>query len=257
MRLPDNLERKEILADVEGKEGCREIGREVTEELEYEPGRFYVNRYIRPKYVSADITTVLIASMPERPLPKAIAGPGQLAQIVIDKYVDHLPLHRQQQRFTRENTNIPYSTITHCGSNICQLLTPLYQTLLKQVLASDYLHADETPVKILDKDKKGETHHSISWIKIDYIIIISQLTHSSCRPHLQQLLRSGTLLICPGLCVSYGGPLSFTLVDLEIRLGKKPLPIVKLDCGFVILLVKYYPRIAFGRQRNQCLDIFI
>jgi len=54
MKLPDHLERKEILVDVAGKEGCREIGRDITEELEYEPGKLYVNRYIRPKYASAD-----------------------------------------------------------------------------------------------------------------------------------------------------------------------------------------------------------
>jgi transposase len=164
MKLPDHLERKEILVDVEGKEGCREIGQEITEELEYEPGRLYVNRYIRPKYVSADNTIILIAPLPERPLPKAIAGPGLLAQIVIDKYVDHLPLHRQQQRFAREKINIPYSTITDWVSNTCQLITPLYEALQKQVLASDYLHADETPIKVLDKDKKGETHRGYFWV---------------------------------------------------------------------------------------------
>ncbi len=164
MKLPDHLERKEILVDVEAKEGCREIGQEITEELEYEPGRLYVNRYIRPKYVSADNTTILIAPMPERPLPKAIAGPGLLAQIIIDKYIDHLPLHRQQQRFSREKINIPYSTITDWVSNTCQLITPLYQALKKQVLASNYLHADETPIKVLDKDKKGETHRGYFWV---------------------------------------------------------------------------------------------
>jgi hypothetical protein len=79
MKLPDHLERKEILVDVVGKEGCREIGRDITEELEYEPGRLYVNRYIRPKYASADNKTILVAPLPERPLPKAIAGPGLLA----------------------------------------------------------------------------------------------------------------------------------------------------------------------------------
>src|SRR5690348_15925195 len=117
MKLPDHLERKEILVDVEGTADCRRIGEEVTEELEYEPGRLYVNRYIRPKYVSADNQTILIAPMPERPLPKAIAGPGLLTQILIDKYVDHLPLHRQQQRFSREKINLPYSTITDWVSN--------------------------------------------------------------------------------------------------------------------------------------------
>jgi len=164
MKLPDHLERKEILVDVAGKEGCRQIGQEVTEELEYEPGRLYVNRYIRPKYVSADNQTILIASLPERPLPKAIAGPGLLAQVVIDKYVDHLPLHRQQQRFSREKINIPYSTITDWVSNTCELITPLYEALRKEVLASNYLHADETPIKVLDKDKKGETHKGYFWV---------------------------------------------------------------------------------------------
>jgi transposase len=164
MKLPDHLERKEILVDVAGKEGCREIGRDITEELEYEPGRLYVNRYIRPKYASADNQTILMAPLPERPLPKAIAGPGLLAQIIIDKYVDHLPLHRQQQRFSREKINIPYSTLTDWVSNTCGLITPLYEALKKQVLSSDYLHADETPIKVLDKDKKGETHRGYFWV---------------------------------------------------------------------------------------------
>jgi transposase len=164
MKLPDHLERKEILVDVEGTAGCRRIGEEVTEELEYEPGKLYVNRYVRPKYVSADNQTILVAPLPERPLPKAIAGSGLLTQILIDKYVDHLPLHRQQQRFSREKINIPYSTITDWVSNSCKLITPLYEALRKEVLASDYLHADETPIRVLDKDKKGETHRGFYWV---------------------------------------------------------------------------------------------
>ncbi len=94
MKLPEHLERKEILVDVDHPEGSRQIGQEITEELEYQPGKLYVNRFVRPNYVSPDTQTILIAPMPERPLPKAIAGPGLLAQIVIDKFVDHLPLHR-------------------------------------------------------------------------------------------------------------------------------------------------------------------
>ena len=86
-----------------------------------------------------------------------------LAQIVIDKYVDHLPLHRQQQRFARENVNFPYSTITDWVSVTCKLITPLYDALQKEVLASDYLHVDETPIKVLDRDKKGETHRGYYW----------------------------------------------------------------------------------------------
>ncbi|HWB95011.1 MAG TPA: hypothetical protein VG605_24315, partial [Puia sp.] len=85
MKLPEHLERKEILVDVARPEGSRQIGQEITEELEYQPGKLYVNRFVRPKYISPDNQTILIATLPERPLPKAIAGPGLLAQIVIDK----------------------------------------------------------------------------------------------------------------------------------------------------------------------------
>jgi transposase len=162
--LPAHLERREIILEPGMKEGLRKLGDEVTEELEYEPGKLFVNRYVRPKYVNRDNTGIYVASMPERPLPKAIAGAGLLTQIVIDKYLDHLPLHRQQERFKRDDVNIPYSTISDWVSNTCKLIAPLYEALKKQVLASDYLHADETPIKVLDRDKKGETHRGYYWV---------------------------------------------------------------------------------------------
>ena len=87
-----------------------------------------------------------------------------LAQLVIDKYVDHLPLYRQQQRFSRVGINIPYSTITDWVSNTCNLIEPLYNALVKKVISNNYLHADETPVKVLDKDKKGQTHRGYFWV---------------------------------------------------------------------------------------------
>jgi transposase len=165
MKLPEHLERKEIVLEPEEwREGCRRIGEEVTEELEYEPGKLFVNRFVRPKYVKVDNSGILIAPMIDRPLPKAIAGPGLLTQIVVDKYLDHLPLHRQQQRFSREKINIPYSTLTDWVSHTCQLITPLYDALVKETLSGDYLHADETPIKVLDKDKKGETHRGYYWV---------------------------------------------------------------------------------------------
>ncbi|RXK85271.1 IS66 family transposase [Filimonas effusa] len=97
MKLPEHLERREkIIEPEQSTEGYRHLGEEVTEELEYEPGKLYVNRLVRPKYIAPDNISFLVAPIPERPLPKAIAGPGLLTQIVIDKYLDHLPLHRQQ-----------------------------------------------------------------------------------------------------------------------------------------------------------------
>lgn len=163
MKLPDHLPRVEVVLEPDGKnDTAKKIDDVMTEELDYQPGHFFVRRYLRPKY-SQD-GTVIIADLPSRPLPKAIAGAGLLAQIVIDKYVDHLPLHRQQQRFSRDGINIPYSTITDWVSSTCTLITPLYEALKKKVLQSPYLHVDETPLKVLDKDKKGSTHRGYYWV---------------------------------------------------------------------------------------------
>lgn len=165
MKLPEHLERKEVIIEpLEDMTGLRRIGEEITEELDYEPGRLFVRRYIRPKYVSGDNQKILIAPMVDRPLPRAIAGAGLLTQIVIDKYMDHLPLNRQMERLKREGITLPYSTLTDWVSATCRLLEPLYEALKKEVAGSDYLHVDETPVKVLDKDKKGTTHRGYFWV---------------------------------------------------------------------------------------------
>lgn len=169
-KLPEHLERREIIIEpAEVTAGCKKIGEEITEELEYEPGKLFVNRYVRPKYVSdsyrmTDNRSIIIAPMIDRPLPKAIVGPGLLAQIIIDKYVDHLPLYRQMERFKREGINIPYSTIGDWLKNGCTLIDPLYESLKKLIVQSNYLHADESPIKVLDKDKKGTTHRGYYWV---------------------------------------------------------------------------------------------
>jgi transposase len=169
-KLPEHLERREIIIEPAEKiEGCKKIGDEITEvpiaiEIEYEPGKLFVNRYVRPKYVVPDNKGIIIAPMVDRPLPKAIIGPGLLAQIIIDKYVDHLPLYRQMERFKREGINIAYSTIGDWIKNGCTLIDPLGQVLKKLILESDYLHADETPAKVLDRNKKGTTHRGYYWV---------------------------------------------------------------------------------------------
>ena len=164
-KLPEHLERREIIIEpTQLTEGSKKIGEEITEELEYEPGKLFVNRYVRPKYIQANNQGIIIAPIMERPLPKAIVGPGLLAQIIIDKYVDHLPLYRQLERFKREGINIPYSTIGDWIKNGCMLIEPLYASLQKLIVQSNYLHADESPIKVLDKDKKGTTHRGYYWV---------------------------------------------------------------------------------------------
>lgn len=167
--IPAQFERKKIVIEPEEDvTGLKKIGEEITEELEYEPGRLYVNQYVRPKYVKPETSEVtqkiLIGELPSRPIEKGIPGPGLLAQIIIDKYIDHLPCYRQIQGYDRLGMKIPASTMSEWLRAACDLMSPLYDTLLKEVLNQNYLQADETPIKVLDKDKKGKTHLGYYWV---------------------------------------------------------------------------------------------
>ena len=186
MKLPESLRREEIIIEPSGDlTGCKMMGEEVTEVLEYAPGELYVKKYKRIKYVKPDNTGILIGELPQRPLEKAMAGEGLLSQILIDKYVDHLPLHRQMQRFERAGVKIPYATLTGWVSETCRLITPLYEALKKEVLKSNYLHADETRDRALDRDKSGESHKGFYWVyqnSIERIVIFDYQEGRGRRP---------------------------------------------------------------------------
>lgn len=173
-KLPAHLRREEIILEPGHiPVGSKKIGQLETEQLECIPAELYVKKYIRPKYLlPADDDTesnIIIADLPPQPINKCIAGPTLLSQLVIDKYVDHLPLHRQMQRFERAGVKLPYSTISDWVAATSGLISPLYEALVKQVLQSGYLQADETPCPVLDKDKKGKTHRGFYWIYQDCI----------------------------------------------------------------------------------------
>jgi len=169
LALPAHLPVVEIILEpTESVDGLVCIGQEVTDELEYAPGKLFIKRYIRNKYISAEDEKgkqeVRIASLDFRPIPKCIAGADLLAQIIVDKYVDHLPLYRQLQRYAREGVDIPSSTMDSWTKLSSQLLYPLYECHKQHTILNGYLQADESPIKVQDKDKKGATHTGFMWV---------------------------------------------------------------------------------------------
>lgn len=164
--LPDHLPVEEVIIEPqEDTTNLKQIGQEVTEVLDYTPASIVKRRYIRPKYAKADGQGVIVAPMPERPLPKAIAEAGLLANIAVSKFVEHTPFYRQIQKFERNyQLSIPSSTINDWFVATCTLLQPLYEEHQRQVLATDYLQADESPIKVLDSDKKGKSHQGYMWV---------------------------------------------------------------------------------------------
>ena len=164
-KLPDHLPRKEIIIEPEeDTTGKEKIGEEITEELEYQPGKLYVNRYIRPKYVDKTREKVFCGILPSRPIEKGIAGPGLLAHILISKYVDHQPIYRQRQRFKREGIRLAESTLGGWISGSSEALKPLYHLIREKIKTCGYLQIDETPVKVQDKKQKGKCHQGYYWV---------------------------------------------------------------------------------------------
>ena len=165
MVLPADLPRQVVIIEPQGDTtNLKKIGEEITEQLDITPTKFFVRRFVRPKYAQPDGEGVIIGKLPSQPIDKCIAGPGLLAQVIIDKYVDHLPLYRQEQRFGRVGITLAPSTLCNWKSGVCNLITPLYNAVVKEVLQTNYLHVDETPIKVLDQDKKGTTHRGYFWV---------------------------------------------------------------------------------------------
>lgn len=170
--LPEHLPvREEIIEPEEDTTDLVKIGEVVTETLEYTPASLVKLRRIRPKYVrkdkdsNEDEKSVVIASMPERPLPKCIAEPSLLAYLIVSKFIDHLPFYRQIQMFKRDFGWEPSkSTVNDWFIAICTLLEPLYERLKLKLLNSEYIHGDESPIKVQDSEKKKKTHQGYQWV---------------------------------------------------------------------------------------------
>jgi len=174
LALPSHLHREEhIIEPAEDTTGASlpdcviqagKIGEVVTEILEYTPGKFYVEKYVRPKYVFPKEERIVIGELPSLPIPRGNAGPGLLAHLLISKFVDHLPFYRQVQQFKRQDIDIAESTISGWFTASCRLLEPLYERLVTRVRRSSYLMADETPIPVQTKDKPGSTHKGYDWV---------------------------------------------------------------------------------------------
>ena len=157
--FPEHLPREITIIKPEGDlSGCKKMGEEITEVLDLIEPKFFVKRFVREKYVHEQTGKISIGELPSRAIDKSLFGENLIAQIITNKYVDHLPLYRQIERFKRDGMTLSASTLNDTVKNSCGLLKPLYQHLREQVLSDDYLQVDETPIKVLDPSTKGKTH---------------------------------------------------------------------------------------------------
>ena len=144
--------------------GCqlKRIGQDVSEKLDYTPGVFTVEQHIRGKWACAQCETLIQAPVPAQIIDKGIPTAGLLAQVLVAKYNDHLPLYRQERIFGRAGVALPRSTLAQ-WVGICGVqLQPLVDALKTEILRHSVLHADETPVEMLKPGNK-KTHRAYLW----------------------------------------------------------------------------------------------
>jgi transposase len=173
--LPSHLPRRRVELNVPDAEkvcACgrmkERIGDTVSEKLEYDPARFVVIQTVRGKYACPDCHDgVVEAPAPPQAVEKSLAGEGLLAQVVVSKYVDHLPLHRLSGIFAREGVDLSRTTLCDWVADAATALMPIAEELRAQIVAASYLQTDDTTITVLGDD--GGSYKGRLWTYLDPI----------------------------------------------------------------------------------------
>jgi len=165
--LPAHLPREDVVHDTACTcPACggtlRHLGEDVSEMIEYVPGRYKVIRHVRPKFSCAACQKIVQASAPSRPIARGLAGPAFLAHVLVSKYADHLPLYRQSQIYAREGLDLDRSTLADWVGGASELVEPLVRSLGRYVMSATKLHGDDTPVPVLCPGR-GTTKQGRLW----------------------------------------------------------------------------------------------
>jgi transposase len=171
--LPKDLPRERVVHEVPEEERaclcCGEtmqpFSEDVTEELEYVPAKLFVREHVRPKYACKTCQEgVVQADLPPRPIEKGRPGPGLLAQVLVSKYVDHLPLYRQSRIFDRFGIELARSTLCDWVAVCVEELEPIVAELKRAVTGSKVVQADETPITVLRSHEKKKRSRGWLWV---------------------------------------------------------------------------------------------
>jgi transposase len=171
-KLPAHLPREEMHLEPDSKcdrcggEQFRKIGEDISEILERIPESFKVIKYIRPRCVCTKCDNIVQAYAPSKVIDKGIAGPGLLADIVVDKFCNHLPAYRLSQMYEREGIELSRATISSWIGQVAKLLEPIADLIREYVISNNQIHGDDTPVKVLEPGT-GKTKTGRMWVYVN------------------------------------------------------------------------------------------
>jgi transposase len=166
MLAEDKLETHEIVIEPEEVKakpgGWKKISEERTSQLDWVAPKIIKRIFIRPRYVKAECFA--IAALPPQPIEQGMAGPGLLAQVILNKFEYHLPLFRQEKMFRQQfGVELSRKTMGCWVEQVSELMKPVYRSIREDLLAGKYLQADETPIRYLDPDVKGKSQQGYLW----------------------------------------------------------------------------------------------
>jgi transposase len=171
--LPEDLPVEQVVIDVtdaekkcpETGESLTKIGEEVSHKLAYRPGSYYIKEIVRPKYGLPGGAGVLTAELPDSILPRCRADESFLAEILVQKFANHLPLYRIAESLSREGIGISRQLLSQWVLGVGQALDPLFNEMQKAVLASESIHIDESPVN-LQEPGRGKVKQAYMWVMV-------------------------------------------------------------------------------------------
>ena len=171
-KLPQIVHKHELPEEEKACDCCgrpkEQIGEDITRELEFTPAKFEAHIHVRPKYACRHCKDgVSTAPIPARPIPGGIAGPGLIAQVIVSKFSDHLPLYRLEDIFPRHGVFLARSTLCDWVKSSAQLLEPLYVLQRARVLQSPVMWTDDTPVTVLGGTEGSFRGHFWTYIGDD------------------------------------------------------------------------------------------
>lgn len=170
-KLPESLSREVVIIDVDDKKCSSDgaelkcIGEEVSEKLEIIPAKIRVIRTIRKKYACPECELFVTAKAPLELIPKSMASSSLLAYIATAKYVDGLPLYRQEAIFNRYKIDLHRQTMARWMITVGEKVEPLVKLLREELLSENYIHMDETVVQVLNEEGKKAQSTSYMWVQ--------------------------------------------------------------------------------------------
>ncbi len=167
--LPESLPRRDVEHLPAGDCACRacggalrKVGEDVTEILEYRPGRFEVVRHVRPAFSCRACEAMTQAPVPSMPIDRGRPGPGLLAHVLVSKYCDHLPLYRQSEIYARDGLDLPRGLLAGWVGKSAESAEPMAAFIGRHALAGPRVHADDTPMPMLAPGR-GRTQTARFW----------------------------------------------------------------------------------------------